>query len=132
MGYKSLLSALLVLLFLPGTGTAGLGADTVKVLSLSPLSPDIEVENKCGTYFGYEAISGTTLKRILFNYEDGDQLLFTAVAYSTLDTRIVDGNAKPTVEYTTTGDIIIRISDKEYQKEKDCLPPPEHQEPPTP
>ena len=117
---------------IPGTGTAGLGADTGKQLSLIRLSPDLEVENRCGVYFGYEAISGTTLKRVMFNYEDDGNLLFSTVAYSMLVTEIDDSKTEPTVEYTASGDIVVRISDKDYQKEKDCLPPPGKQEPPTP
>ena len=90
------------------------------------------MEARCGEFFGYDTITGTDLKRISFNYEMNDKTLFRAVAYSTIKTHFDASKSSPTVQYTGTGDIIVRISERVYEREKNCLPPPETPDPVTP
>ncbi len=132
MGYKGLYLALALLLFPIDGGPAGAGSDTQKELSLVRLHRDLDVETRCGVYFGYEKITGTDLKRVMFNYESDEDLLFSMVAYSTIITEIDDSRASPVVEYSPTGDVLVKISEKDYKKETDCLPPPKGQEPAIP
>ena len=129
MGYKGLYLALLLLLFPINGGTAGAGVDTAKEVTLRPLHRDLDVPARCGSYFGYETISGTNLKRTLFNYESDGNLLFSMVAYATIVTEIDDSKTKPVVEYTSAGDVVVKISKKDYEKEKNCLPPPKPSSP---
>jgi hypothetical protein len=124
MGYKGLYLALALLLFPIDAGAAGVGVDTPKELPLARLHRDLDIETRCGVYFGYEKISGTDLKRISFNYESEGDLLFSMVAYSTLVTEIDNSRKTPVVEYTATGDVVVKISEEDYKKEADCLPPP--------
>ena len=132
MGYKGLYLALALLLLPIDAGPAGVGVDTPKELPLARLHRDLDIETRCGVYFGYEKISGTNLKRISFNYESEGDLLFCMVAYSTIVTEIDNSRKTPVVEYTTTGDVLVKISEEDYKKEMDCLPPPKGPEPTIP
>jgi hypothetical protein len=124
MGYKGLYLALALLLFPIDAGSAGVVVDTPKELPLARLHRDLDIETRCGVYFGYEKISGTDLKRISFNYESEGDLLFCMVAYSTMVTEIDNSRKTPVVEYTASGEVLVKISEEDYKKETDCLPPP--------
>jgi hypothetical protein len=64
------------------------------------------------------------LKRITFNYEKGDNVYYRSVALSTIITEIDGSRQKPMVEFSSSGDIIIRISQSDFDEASECLPPP--------
>ena len=111
------------LLLLPGFAFVG-SVDVGEEFVITELSESAGCEKKCGPYFGCDNIPGTTMKRITFNYETDDNVYFRSVALSTINTEIDGGKPKPTVEFTDSGDIIIKISQNDFDKASECLPPP--------
>ncbi len=108
-------------------GAMGLGGETLAAqteYSVKWLGANARVEAMCGDFFGYDSIPGISDKRISFKYASGDKLFVRAVAYSNMRTEIDASKTEPTVEFVAQGDIVVRITQSHYEKEKDCLPPP--------
>ena len=89
------------------------------------LSDSVQVTTKCGQYFGYDTIPVLNEKRVSFNYGVDDRWFIKSVVFSNLHTKIDNSKEKPTVVLPTPSEIIITISQGDYEKEKECLPAPE-------
>jgi hypothetical protein len=95
---------------------------------LKPLSESVQVQTKCGQFFGYNLYTGVTEKCISFNYQTDTNLFIRTVSISTIMTEIDNDKEEPTVLFTSPSQILIRISQAEYDKEKECLPAPKEKE----
>jgi hypothetical protein len=90
-----------------------------------PLTESVQVQTKCGEYLGYTMYTGVTEKCVSFNYEAGDNIFIKTAAISTIKVEIDDGKEEPTVQVVSPSEVVFRMSQADYDKEKDCLPEPE-------
>ena len=125
MSYASLVLALLLLANLSPGNPASQATDASTEFVLVPLYDSVQVEAKCGQYLGYTMYTGVAEKCVSFNYEADDNIFIKTAAISTVKTEINNGKTEPTVQIISPSEIIIRISQEDYDKEKECLPEPE-------
>lgn len=128
MSYTSLL--FILLFFLPPAATVdpAQAPEQEGEFTIETLSESMQVQTKCTKYFGYNTYPGVSDKCVSFNYVSGNNIYFRTVAISTLKAVIDNGKTEPTVEFTGPNQILIRISQQDYDKEKDCLPVPEEKQ----
>ena len=127
MSYKSLFSILILLLVFIFPAHATEQSDT-EVYSITPMSEELQVQTKCGKYFGYNTYPGVAERCVSFNYESGTTVYIRTVAISTLKPEIDSSVEQPTVRFASTDEVIIRISQEDYDAEKECLPDLEKKE----
>jgi len=127
MSYTSFISILIFLFvfILPAHATEQTDAE---VYSVTPMSEEVQVQTKCGQYFGYNTYPGVAERCISFSYESGEAVFIRTVAISTLKPEIDSSVEQPTVRFASADEVIIRISQEDYDAEKECMPDLEKKE----
>ena len=125
MSYASFIPLLILLFIFPARATEQ--ADTEEFL-ITPMSEAIQVQTQCGQYFGYNTYPGVAERCISFSYESGTSVFIRTVAISTLKPQIDSSAEQPSVRFAASDEVIVKISQEDYDAEKECMPELEKEE----
>ena len=125
MSYASLVLALLLLVNVSPAAIVEQEARVASEFIVLPLTEFVQVQTKCGEYLGYVTYTGVTEKCVSFNYEADDNIFIKTAAISTIKVKIDNDKEEPTVQVVSPSEIVFRMSQTDYDKEKECLPEPE-------